>query len=82
VLWDLVAVIQYEPRFVLALEHHGAVAVSRTFGTLPEGGDFEICGIVLATVERGLVTRIEMFELEGVDAALARFAELRATGHP
>jgi ketosteroid isomerase-like protein len=76
-LWDLARDIQLEPRFVLAVERHGMVAVDRTFGTLPEGGVFEIYWATVATVSRGRVTRIELFELEAVDAALARLAELR-----
>jgi ketosteroid isomerase-like protein len=62
---------------VLALERHGMVAVARTFGTPPEGGAFENCGIGVATVERGRVTRFEFFEIEQLAAALARLAELR-----
>ncbi len=46
-------------------------------GTLPEGGIWESYIVNLATVVRGRITRIELFELEAVDAALARFAELR-----
>ncbi len=77
VLWEMAPDIQIEMRSALALERHGVVGVARNFGTLPEGGAFEIYGIIVATLERGLVTRLELFEIEQLDAALARFAELR-----
>jgi class 3 adenylate cyclase/ketosteroid isomerase-like protein len=77
VLWDLAPDSQVEPRCVLALEPHGAVAVSRTFGTLSEGGAFERYVLHVWTVARGRITRLEHFEIDQLDAALARLAELR-----
>jgi hypothetical protein len=44
------------------------VAVARSFGTLPEGGPFETYYLAVETVARGRVTRLELFELEAVDA--------------
>ncbi len=76
-LWDLAPDFQLEPRVVLALERHGIVAVTRTFGTLSEGGPFERYLVQVVTVARGRLARIEQFELDQVDAALARLAELR-----
>jgi class 3 adenylate cyclase/tetratricopeptide (TPR) repeat protein len=78
-VWALARDAQLELRSVLALDRHGGVGVSRTFGTLPEGGDFEIQNIDLVTVDRGRITRIENFEIDALDAALARFEELRPT---
>src|SRR5262249_59535050 len=47
-------------------------------GTLAEaGGAFERPIVHVFTVARGRITRHEQFEPEDVDAALARFAELR-----
>jgi hypothetical protein len=77
VLWDLAPDIQLEPRFALAVERHGVVAVGRSFGILPEGGAFETYLMNVATIAHGRITRIEIFDVEAVDAALARFAELR-----
>jgi hypothetical protein len=76
-VWALTSDVQLELRTVLALERHGGVGVSRTFGTLPEGGSFEIQNIDLLTVAGGRITRIENFESDAVEAALARLAELR-----
>jgi hypothetical protein len=76
-LRDLAPDIGLGPWFVLALERHGGVVVARSFGTPPEGGPFEIYYVAVEIVARGRVTRLELFELEAVDAALARFEELR-----
>jgi ketosteroid isomerase-like protein len=78
VLWELAPDIQVEPRSVLALERHGAVVVSRTFGTLSDGGGaFERYIASVVTFARGRLTRLEQFEIDAADAALARLAELR-----
>ncbi len=61
----------------LAVEPYGAITVMRRTGTLREGGDYDAEHLVLLTIARGRVTRLELFELEDADAALARFAELR-----
>jgi hypothetical protein len=76
-VWALARDAQLELLSVLALDRHGGVGISRTFGTLPEGGDFEIQNIDLVAVDRGRITRIENFESDALDAALARLAELR-----
>ena len=51
--------------------------VARNFGTLREGGEFEspYVRIMLHRGER--LAAVEMFELEDLDAARARFGELR-----
>ncbi|HXJ34498.1 MAG TPA: nuclear transport factor 2 family protein [Candidatus Eisenbacteria bacterium] len=78
ILWGLAPDIQFDAVHILAYDRHGVVGAGRMFGTLADGGGvFEICTITLFTVERGRITRDEVFEPEDVDAALARFAELR-----
>jgi len=62
----------------LALERHGAITVMRRIGTLREGGAYEVEHLFLLTVARGRVTRLEFFELDAADAAIARFEELCA----
>jgi ketosteroid isomerase-like protein len=69
--------IQTDLLSVCAIERHGAVGTARVFGTLADGGDFEILYAAAITVAGGRVTRLEQFEIDDVDAALARFAELR-----
>jgi class 3 adenylate cyclase len=76
-MWGLAPDARIELRSVLALERHGVVAVTWYSGTLPEGGAWESYIVNVATVDRGRVTRLELFEIEQLDAALARLAELR-----
>ncbi len=76
-LRDLTSTLALETPFVVAVERHGAIAVVQTSGTLREGGTFENPHLSLATVAGGRVTRFEMFEIEDVDAAIARLAALR-----
>ena len=75
--WRLVPDLRIYAGFELAREGYGGVGAIRIVGTLPEGGAFEIPNVVVQIVARGRITRIESFEIEDVDAALARFAELK-----
>ncbi|MGH7860564.1 MAG: nuclear transport factor 2 family protein, partial [Candidatus Binatia bacterium] len=63
--------------FWLAVEPHGAVVAGRRFGRLADGGDFESDFLALFTVADGRSTRLELFEIDDVDTALARFEALR-----
>jgi ketosteroid isomerase-like protein len=77
-LWELAPDLQFELLAVLAFERHGTVMVTRSFGTLADGGGaFERVHVNVGTVASGRSTRLEMFEIEHSDAALARLAELR-----
>ena len=82
VLWNLAPDIQVDGRVGLALERHGLVSAGRDFGTLAEGGAFERQRVAVLIVAGGRITRFEMFDVEDVDAALARFAELRPKTSP
>jgi ketosteroid isomerase-like protein len=62
----------------LAYARQGSVRLVRRRGTMAEGGgDFESDMIVVTVVAGGRIRRMELFEVEDVDAALARFEELR-----
>jgi hypothetical protein len=75
--WDLAPELHlYTPSW-LAIEPHGSVSFARASGTLSEGGTFEGPMVALAIVADGRITRMEMWDVEHLDAALARFAELR-----
>ncbi len=76
-LWDLASDICLDSLFTLASGPWGGVFVDRLTGTLADGGAFENQIVTLSLVARGLVTRIEFFELGDAHKALARFAELR-----
>jgi len=66
----------------LATTEHGALAVGHTFGTLPEGGAFEFFPVTLALFQGDRFVGGELFELEDLDAARARFEELRPKTSP
>jgi hypothetical protein len=63
--------------FGIAVEPHGSVGVARIFGTIASGGTFESYRVDVAIVERDRISRLEVFELDDLPAALARFAALR-----
>ena len=60
-----------------AFDRHGAITVLRRGGQLRDGGEFESIYLYLLLVARGRIHHAEMFELEHLDAALARFEALR-----
>jgi hypothetical protein len=57
---------------------HGSLSVGRTFGTLRGGGPFESVFVRLNRYEDGRNVGAEIFELEHLDRAKARFEELGA----
>jgi class 3 adenylate cyclase/ketosteroid isomerase-like protein len=66
-----------EHMYEVAAGRHAMVSVSHAFGTLPEGGAFESVFVNLIHLERGRPVGVEVFELENLDVARARFEELR-----
>jgi hypothetical protein len=77
-LWDLAPDTRIEFGWYWpACDRHAAVATMRRSGTLAGGGAFESDDLVLLVLTSGVLTRIEFFELEALDTALARFEELR-----
>src|SRR5262249_977343 len=76
-LWRLAPDDHIEGGIELARERYGRVAAGQSVGTLPEGGTYERPIVIGYIVAGGRITRMEIFEPEDVDAALARFAELR-----
>lgn len=78
VLWDLAPDQRIEFGSAwLAFDRHGLVVTLRRLGTLADGGAFENEYVWLSLARSGRVTRLELFEVEQRDAALARFEELR-----
>jgi len=67
-----------EPLCEVAHGDHGILSISHAFGTLPEGGSFESVFVNLIRLERGRPVAAEVFDLEDLDRARARFEELRA----
>ena len=78
VLWDLAP----DQRLMFGwswpvVERHGIVVTIRRQGTVPDGGPFETEHLALGLARNGRFTRVEFFEIDALDTALARFEELR-----
>ena len=67
-----------ESIYEIAREKHGIVAVGHTIGTLSEGGSFESVFVQVLHFEGERPTGAELFELEDLDVARARFEALRS----
>jgi hypothetical protein len=76
-LFELAPDVTVEILYILAGETHGMLSIARNFGTLAEGGEFETVYVLLIRSERDRFVGVEMFELDDLDVARARFAELR-----
>jgi class 3 adenylate cyclase/ketosteroid isomerase-like protein len=77
-LWDLAP--DQTVSFAISLPAvgpHGALAIIRREGLLADGGEFESEYLWLGLIDGGDVTRLELYELDSIDTALARFEELR-----
>jgi ketosteroid isomerase-like protein len=76
-LWELSRDGRIDQLYELVVAPHGRVAVNRTSGTNAEGGELESVYVALVQFQGGPITGIELFELEDLDVARARFEELR-----
>jgi hypothetical protein len=65
-----------EPLYYLAVEPHGALAVAHTYGTLAGGGEFENAFVQLGRHSAKGIISAELYELDDLDAARKRFADL------
>lgn len=61
----------------VAVAEHGSLSVGRTFGTLRDGGPFESVFVRLNRYEDGRSLGGELFEIDQLERAKARFEELR-----
>ena len=75
--WNLVPNVMWYVEAVHSLSDLGAVLTHAASGTSKEGFDAERRGIDLVTAEGDFVKRVEVFDEADLDAALARFEELR-----
>jgi ketosteroid isomerase-like protein len=77
-LWELTPDIQFDVLCQLALEPHGVIGIVRSSGTLGHGGGaFERVLAASNFVAGGVVTGMDLFELDDLEAARAYFAERR-----
>ena len=57
---------------------HATLSIAHSFGTLAQGGgDFESVYAMISLYRRDDIAGVEVFELDDLDAAWARFEELR-----
>ena len=75
--WDLTPNLRMLIESVHRLSDLGAVVTHASHGTSPDDFDAEWRQITLFTVEANLCNRLEIFDEADLDAALARFDELR-----
>jgi hypothetical protein len=68
--------------YVVAAEKHGMLAMTHTFGTLADGGEYELVYVVLGLFQRDRYVGMELFEPEHLDVARARFEQLRPQASP
>jgi ketosteroid isomerase-like protein len=64
--------------YTIAVEEHGLLAMAHSFGTLADGGEFELVYVWLARFESGRLISTELFEPEELHTARARFEDLCA----
>ncbi|HEY3923974.1 MAG TPA: nuclear transport factor 2 family protein, partial [Acidothermaceae bacterium] len=76
-VWDLTPDLSTHIEAVHRLSSFGAVVTYTAHGTSREGFDAEWRMIEILTVERTRLNRCEIFDEADLDAALARFEELR-----
>jgi ketosteroid isomerase-like protein len=67
-----------ESIYYVATGTHGSVRVGHTFGTNAEGGEFESVFVQLVRQRGERAVSAELFELDDLDDARARFEELSA----
>jgi ketosteroid isomerase-like protein len=70
-----------QPLYYLADEPHASLSIAHTFGTLADGGQFESVYAMIMVYGRDGLIGVELFELDDLDAAKARFEALRPTPH-
>jgi hypothetical protein len=75
--WDLAPDFAIHVETVHRLTDLGAVFTYAAYGASQRGFDAEWRGVNMLTVEGELISRCEIFDEEDIDAALARFEELR-----
>jgi len=77
-LFALIPDARNDGLYNVAVDRHGSVVVTRTWGHDKEGGEVESFLVALTFHPGEKVSLIELFELEHLDDALARFEQLRS----
>jgi hypothetical protein len=75
-----------EVRRILAWNHRGLVAVTRTYGTIggasADGGPFENLLLSVFLTAGDCITHYDTFDVTDTDRALAHFTERSGEAHP
>lgn len=69
--------LKTETLYIVSVAAHGTVCVARWLGTNAEGGEFDAVYVCVGLQGDGRPAGLEVFEIDALDAALARLAELR-----
>ena len=70
--------LRTETLYIVSVAVQGAVYVARWSGTNAEGGEFDAVYVCVGLQRDGRPAGLEIFEIDALDAALARFEELCA----
>jgi ketosteroid isomerase-like protein len=81
-VWDLSRDLRIEMLYLLGTAEHGIAYVNRWSGTNAEGGDFDAVYVCIALLRGDEPAGMEMFELDDIELARARFAELSVGRKP
>jgi hypothetical protein len=76
-LWEQSPDAAIDTLYYVARAEHAALSVGRIFGTLTSGGEFESPFVRLGLFRNGHFVGAELYELEDLERAKARFEELR-----
>jgi class 3 adenylate cyclase len=68
--------IQLAPLYLIGSAPHGTLSATHWWGTSAEGGDFESVFVSITQIAGDRLRAMELFELDDLDAARARFEEL------
>jgi hypothetical protein len=75
-IWDLSRDLRIELLYLIGTAEHGIAYVNRWSGTNAEGGDFDAVYVCIALLRGDEPAGMEIFELDDIELARARFVEL------
>jgi hypothetical protein len=76
-MYELSSDLTADTLYHIAVAEHGSLNVGRLFGRLADGGEFESTFVRLNVYRDGRVVGTELFELQDLETARARFEALR-----
>jgi len=76
-MYEISSDLRVDALYNVSIAEHGIVYVARWSGANTEGGEFDAVYVCLGLLRNRRPAGLEIFELEQLDAALARFEALR-----